>query len=113
MAEPEGRASFSYLQSTSRDITAAPFDRIDSGPIACAPGSASKPTDGFAASTPRRTSHRPKASVMLITYNHEKYIAEALESVLMQETDFDFEINVIDRHALCPKVSGYRQAILQ
>ena len=33
---------------------------------------------------------------MLITYNHEKYIAQALESILMQETDFDFEINVIE-----------------
>lgn len=33
---------------------------------------------------------------MLITYNHEKYIAQALESILMQETDFEFEINVIE-----------------
>jgi glycosyltransferase involved in cell wall biosynthesis len=33
---------------------------------------------------------------MLITYNHEKYIEQALDSVLMQETDFDFEINVIE-----------------
>ncbi len=38
----------------------------------------------------------PKVSVMLITYNHEKYIAQALESVLMQQTNFDFEINVIE-----------------
>ncbi len=33
---------------------------------------------------------------MVITYNHAKYIAQALESVLMQETDFNFEINVIE-----------------
>ena len=39
---------------------------------------------------------RPTVSVMVITYNHEKYIAQALESVLMQETNFDFEINVIE-----------------
>jgi glycosyltransferase involved in cell wall biosynthesis len=33
-----------------------------------------------------------KVSVCIITYNHEKYIAQAVESVLMQKTDFDFEI---------------------
>ncbi len=33
-----------------------------------------------------------KVSVCLITYNHEKYIAEAIESVLMQQTDFDYEL---------------------
>lgn len=38
----------------------------------------------------------PKISVMLITYNHEKYIAEALESILSQETEYDVEINVIE-----------------
>lgn len=39
---------------------------------------------------------QPKASIMVITYNHEKYIAQALESVLAQETEYDFEINVIE-----------------
>ncbi len=39
---------------------------------------------------------RPKVSVMLITYNHEQYIAQALESVLMQKTEYDYEINVIE-----------------
>jgi glycosyltransferase involved in cell wall biosynthesis len=39
---------------------------------------------------------RPKVSIMLITYNHEKYIAQALDSLLMQETEYDFEINVIE-----------------
>lgn len=34
----------------------------------------------------------PRVSVCMITYNHEKYIAQALESVLAQKTDFDFEI---------------------
>lgn len=35
-----------------------------------------------------------KLSVILITYNHEKYIRRALDSVLSQETDFPFEIVV-------------------
>jgi glycosyltransferase involved in cell wall biosynthesis len=33
-----------------------------------------------------------KVSVAMITYNHEKFIAKALDSVLMQETSFDYEI---------------------
>ena len=31
-------------------------------------------------------------SVLMITYNHEKYFAKAIESVLMQKTNFDYEI---------------------
>jgi glycosyltransferase involved in cell wall biosynthesis len=34
----------------------------------------------------------PKVSVHMITYNHEKFIAQAIESVLMQETDFPVEL---------------------
>ena len=37
----------------------------------------------------------PVVSVCTITYNHEAFIAEAIESFLMQETDFPFEL-VID-----------------
>ncbi len=33
-----------------------------------------------------------KLSVCITTYNHEKYIAQAIESVLMQRTNFDYEI---------------------
>jgi len=33
-----------------------------------------------------------KASVLIITYNVEPFITEALESVLMQEVDFNYEI---------------------
>jgi len=33
-----------------------------------------------------------KVSVAMITYNHEKFIAQAIESVLMQEVNFDYEI---------------------
>lgn len=33
-----------------------------------------------------------KVSVSLTTYNHEQYLVQAIESVLMQKTDFDFEV---------------------
>ena len=33
-----------------------------------------------------------KVSVLIITYNHEKYISQALDSVLMQEVNFAYEI---------------------
>jgi len=35
---------------------------------------------------------KPLVSVFMITYNHEKYIAQAIEGVLMQKTDFHFEL---------------------
>lgn len=34
----------------------------------------------------------PLVSVKMITYNHEKYIAEAIEGVLMQKTNFPVEL---------------------
>jgi glycosyltransferase involved in cell wall biosynthesis len=33
-----------------------------------------------------------KLSVIVITYNHEPFIRQALDSVLAQQTDFDFEV---------------------
>ena len=33
-----------------------------------------------------------KVSVAMITYNHERFIAQAIESVLMQQTDFAVEL---------------------
>ncbi len=35
---------------------------------------------------------KPLVSICMITYNHESYIAQAIESVLMQQTDFEFEL---------------------
>ena len=38
----------------------------------------------------------PKLSVCVITYNHENYIRQCLQSILDQETNFDFEVIVGD-----------------
>ena len=37
-----------------------------------------------------------KVTIGITTYNLEKYIAQALDSILMQKTNFDFDILVID-----------------
>lgn len=37
-----------------------------------------------------------KLNVLLVTYNHEKFIKETLDSILMQKTEFDFNIIVAD-----------------
>lgn len=39
---------------------------------------------------------KPLVSICCITYNHEKYIRDAIESFLMQKTDFPFEIIIHD-----------------
>lgn len=39
---------------------------------------------------------RPMVSVLVLTYNHERYISEALESILMQNVDFRYEILIGD-----------------
>ena len=38
------------------------------------------------------TEQSPTVSVCCITYNHERFLAQAIESVLMQKTDFDVEL---------------------
>lgn len=38
----------------------------------------------------------PLVSICCVTYNHEKYIRDAIESFLMQKTDFPFEIIIHD-----------------
>jgi len=38
------------------------------------------------------TSEYMKVSVCMLTYNHGKYISQAIESVLMQDVNFDYEI---------------------
>src|SRR6266446_6506280 len=78
MAESEGRASSAYLAHRTHlgalDIAAAPADRTT--PL----GSALAPGNDLNVVAEQRAPHRPKVSVMVITYNHEKYIAQALES---------------------------------
>jgi len=43
-------------------------------------------------SDPAVLSITPLVSVKMITYNHKPYIAQSIEGVLMQETDFPFEL---------------------
>lgn len=38
----------------------------------------------------------PLVSVCMITYNHENYIAEAIEGVLIQDVDFEVEFIIVD-----------------
>ena len=39
---------------------------------------------------------QPKISVIVLTYNHEKYIRQTLESILMQNTKYAYEILIGD-----------------
>jgi len=40
-----------------------------------------------------------KVSVAIITYNHERFIAQAIESVLRQRVNFPYEIVIADDHS--------------
>ena len=51
-------------------------------------------TTGIEISDPAVMNKRPLVSVHMITYNHEPYIAQAIEGVLMQETAFPVELVV-------------------
>ena len=46
----------------------------------------------FETSDAQRLCTNPVVSVNMITFNHEKYIGQAIESVVSQETDFEFEL---------------------
>jgi glycosyltransferase involved in cell wall biosynthesis len=35
---------------------------------------------------------KPLVSICVLTYNHEKFITETLDSLLMQDVNFDVEI---------------------
>lgn len=39
-------------------------------------------------------SPKPQVAVWMVTYNHEKYIAQAIESVMVQQADFDFRLYI-------------------
>lgn len=43
-------------------------------------------------SAPERLADAPVLSVMMITYNHESYLSQALDIILAQKTDFQFEV---------------------
>ncbi len=46
-----------------------------------------------------------KLTVLLVTYNHELYIRECIESILMQKTSFDYEIIVADDYSFDNTIS--------
>ncbi|WP_296949164.1 glycosyltransferase [uncultured Massilia sp.] len=55
---------------------------------------------------------QPKVSVCVVTYNHEKYIRDCLESLVTQKTNFRFEVIVADdcsRDATKKIVSEYAE----
>jgi len=55
----------------------------------------------------------PKVSVCITTYNHEKFIRETIDSVLAQETNFDYELVISDDASTdkTPEIlKGYKQA---
>lgn len=39
---------------------------------------------------------KPRISVIIITYNQEKYLSQAIESVLLQKTEFSYELIISD-----------------
>ena len=56
---------------------------------------------------------KPLVTVSCIAYNHEKYIARALDSFLKQKTDFPFEIVIhddADYPRICREISGHYPA---
>lgn len=56
--------------------------------------------------------NKPKVSVCMITYNHEKHIEEAINGVLMQECDFEIEL-IISNDCSTDKTNQKIQNLLQ
>ncbi len=40
--------------------------------------------------------NKPKVSVLVLTYNHENYISQCLDGILLQKTPFEFETLIYD-----------------
>lgn len=53
---------------------------------------AALPKDWIEISDPARLPDQPVVSVLMLTYNHAPYLAEAIDGVLMQQTDFPIEL---------------------
>lgn len=95
-----------------RPVSAVSTMRRDAPPVSGPPSSVVTPNssaDGLCASQltltggesgglvlNSRSGERPKVSVVCITYDHERYIRDALDGFLTQETDFPIEIIVAD-----------------
>lgn len=53
-----------------------------------------------------------KVSVLMLTYNQERYINEAIRSVMLQETNFPFELVIgNDLRGLAKEISGTNRPI--
>ena len=50
----------------------------------------------------------PLVSVQMITYNHAPYIAQAIEGVLMQKTNFPFELVIGEMDMILGQLSDER-----
>jgi len=56
-------------------------------------------SDWMETSDPAILTKEPVVSVLMITYNHGSYIAEAIEGVLKQKTSFAFELIIGEDHS--------------
>lgn len=75
-----------------RTDDSAPSGRAGDGGAGVAIGDIAQAGDRRTAVTP--ASVAPAITALIVTYNHERYIRQALDSVLIQETNFPFEVIV-------------------